>query len=137
MQNKQNGKENDTKLKKIMKKSSSIENVSIQNLRLSPSIMDLLKKENEKVKSNKKNTFERTKMLYLNGLENKKNVINSKLRNDDHRKVNELEKCTFRPNIKSATIKNHSKEEAFRNSDIYERQFLWKKKKIERYLTLS
>lgn len=132
--NNQNGKEIvNFKLKKNLKKIASTENLAIQNLRLSSSIIDLMKKDSEKL--NYKKTFERTRMLYLNGLENKKNVIINKLRYDEIKIVNELEKCTFRPDIKSASKLKQYNEKGVINSAIYERQFLWQQKKTERYLT--
>lgn len=118
-----------------LNKSLSLELLDNKKLRISSSLISLIKDEEGKGKNGaKKRTFERTESLYQIRFRKNEALKTMKKQLEDYRKMNEMEDCTFRPNINSDYVKREKSPILNQDSSIsfYERVNMWKKKKIEK-----
>lgn len=119
---------------RTLNKSLSLELLDNKKLKISSSLINLIKDEQEKEKFGKKKTFERTESLYQIRFKKNEALKTMKKQLEEYRIVNEMEDCTFRPNINSDYVKREKSPiiNQDNNLSFYERVNMWKKKKIEK-----
>ncbi len=120
---------------RTLNKSLSLELLDNKKLRISSSLINLIKDEEEKGKNGgKKRSFQRTESLYQIRFKKNESLKTMKKQLEEYRMMNEMEDCTFRPNINSDYVKREKSPILNQDSNIsfYERVNMWKKKKIEK-----
>ena len=81
-----------------------------KKIKISPSFLNLINKqeelENKQKQENKPRNFDRTEILYQTSFKKTESIKNLKKQLDEYRQVYEFEECTFKPNIKSNFVLN-------------------------------